>query len=132
MTDCDKTLTPKELYQVIIGRFFNILVLYLCISIFIANAEHLTLCRFPPKAPSFVDFGEVCFHSVCEQKVDLINPLPTFVRVQFEVDCFELQGSSPLSHMLPPVSHNSVNLTFQSNKLGQFYRLVQFYTLDVL
>ncbi|XP_051915032.1 cilia- and flagella-associated protein 47-like isoform X1 [Hippocampus zosterae] len=95
MADCDKTLTPKELYQVII-------------------------------APSFVDFGEVCFHSVCEQKVDLINPLPTFVRVQFEVDCFELQGSSPLSHVLPPVSHNSVNLTFQSNKLGQFYRPVSY------
>ncbi|KAM9828926.1 cilia- and flagella-associated protein 47-like isoform 1-T1 [Syngnathus typhle] len=95
MTDCDKTLTPQELYQVIIG-------------------------------PKFVDFGEVCFHSVCEQKVELINPLSTFVLVQFEVDCFELQGSCPLSHVLPPVSHNAVTLTFQSSKLGQFYRPVSY------
>ncbi|XP_061554921.1 cilia- and flagella-associated protein 47-like [Phycodurus eques] len=95
IADCDRTLTPQELYQVIIG-------------------------------PIFVDFGEVCLQSVCEQKVELINPLPMFVCVQFEVDCSELQGSSPLSHVLPPVSHNAVTLTFQSNKLGHFYRPVSY------
>ncbi|XP_061692741.1 cilia and flagella-associated protein 47-like isoform X2 [Syngnathoides biaculeatus] len=95
IADCDRTLTPQELYQIIIG-------------------------------PIFVDFGEVCLQSVCEQKVELINPLPVFVWVQFEVDCCELQGSSPLSHVLPPVSHDAVTLTFQSDKLGHFYRPVSY------
>ncbi|XP_057679008.1 cilia- and flagella-associated protein 47-like isoform X2 [Corythoichthys intestinalis] len=98
ITDCERTLTPQELYQVIIG-------------------------------PVFVDFGEVCFQSVCDQKVDLINPLPVFVRVQFEVDCSELEGSCPLSHVLQPFSHSAVTLTFQSNKLGHFYRPIS-YTIN--
>ncbi|XP_077461697.1 cilia- and flagella-associated protein 47-like isoform X1 [Stigmatopora argus] len=95
VTDCERNLTPQELYQVIIG-------------------------------PAFVDFGEVCLHSVCEQKVELINPLPMFVRVQFVVDCPELEGSCPLSHVLPPVSDSAVTLTFQSNKLGHFYRPISY------
>ncbi|XP_077399924.1 cilia- and flagella-associated protein 47-like isoform X1 [Vanacampus margaritifer] len=76
--------------------------------------------------PTFLDFGEVCLQSVCERKVELINPLPSFLRVQFEVDCSELQGSCPLSHVLAPVSHNVVILTFQSNKLGHFQRPVSY------
>lgn len=71
-----------------------------------------------------MDFGEVCVQSVCVQKLKVINHLSVFVWVQLEVDCPELQGSSPLSHILPPHSHNTVPLTFQSNKLGHFYRLV--------
>lgn len=74
--------------------------------------------------PLSVDFGEVCVQSVCVQKLKVINHLSVFVWVQLEVDCPELQGSSPLSHILPPHSHNTLPLTFQSNKLGHFYRLV--------
>lgn len=69
-----------------------------------------------------MDFGEVCVESVCVQTLELTNHLSLFVRVQLEVDCPELQGSSPLSHVLPPHSHNTLPLTFQSNKLGSFYR----------
>lgn len=61
--------------------------------------------------------------SLCVQKLELINHLSVFVWVQLEMDCPELQGSSPLSHVLPPHSHNTLPLTFQSNKLGHFYRL---------
>ncbi|AWO95547.1 Hypothetical protein SMAX5B_003943 [Scophthalmus maximus] len=76
--------------------------------------------------PSLVDFGEVCVESVCVQTLELTNHLSLFVRVQLEVDCPELQGSSPLSHVLPPHSHNTLPLTFQSNKLGSFYRPVSY------
>lgn len=71
-----------------------------------------------------MDFGEVCVQSVCVQKLQLINHLSMFVWVQLEEDCPELQGSSPLSHVLPPHSHNTLNLMFQSSKLGPFYRSV--------
>ncbi|XP_070711754.1 cilia- and flagella-associated protein 47-like [Pempheris klunzingeri] len=76
--------------------------------------------------PLFVDFGEVCAQSLCVQKLELINHLSVFVWVQLEVDCPELQGSSPLSHVLPPHSHNTLPLTFQSSKLGHFYRPVSY------
>ncbi|KAL3045754.1 hypothetical protein OYC64_013917 [Pagothenia borchgrevinki] len=76
--------------------------------------------------PLLVDFGEVCVQSVCVQKLDLVNHLPAFVWVQLEVDCPELQGSSPLSYVLPPNSLTTLPLTFQSTKLGHFYRPVSY------
>ncbi|KAM6957968.1 LOW QUALITY PROTEIN: cilia and flagella-associated protein 47-like [Tautogolabrus adspersus] len=76
--------------------------------------------------PLLVDFSEVCAQSVCVEKLKLINHLSVFVWVQLEVDCPELQGSSPLSHVLPPHSHNTLPLTFQSNNLGPFYRPVSY------
>ncbi|XP_068446525.1 cilia- and flagella-associated protein 47-like isoform X2 [Clinocottus analis] len=77
-------------------------------------------------APMSIDFGEVCVHSVCIRTLELVNHLSVFVWVQLEVDCPELQGSSPLSHVLPPHSVNTLPLTFQSSKLGHFYRPVSF------
>lgn len=74
--------------------------------------------------PLFVDFGEVCLQSVCLQKLEMTNNLSAFVWVQLEVDCSDLQVSSPLSHVLPPHSQNSLLLIFQSSKLGRFYRLI--------
>ncbi|XP_061833957.1 cilia- and flagella-associated protein 47-like [Nerophis lumbriciformis] len=77
-------------------------------------------------APLFVDFGEVCVESVCVQNLELTNHLSGFVRVQLEVDCPELQGLSPLSHVLPPGSQNQIPLTFQSHRLGDFCRPVSY------
>lgn len=74
--------------------------------------------------PLLVDFGEVCAQSVCIQKLELTNRLSSFVWVQLEVDCPELQGSSPLSYVLAPHSDNTLPLTFQSNKLGPFIRFM--------
>ncbi|XP_067349403.1 cilia and flagella-associated protein 47-like isoform X2 [Channa argus] len=76
--------------------------------------------------PLLVDFGMVCVQSTCVQKLELVNHLSVYVWVQLEVDCPELQGSSPLSHVLPPFSHNTLPLTFQSNILGHFYRPVSY------
>nr|XP_046237666.1 cilia- and flagella-associated protein 47-like [Scatophagus argus] len=76
--------------------------------------------------PLLVDFGEVCVQSVCVQNLELINRLSVFIWVQLEVDCPELQGSSPLSHILSPHSHSILPLMFQSSKLGPFYRPVSY------
>ncbi|XP_075873511.1 cilia- and flagella-associated protein 47-like [Nelusetta ayraudi] len=95
MTDCNRTLTAQELYQVEIG-------------------------------PLLVDFGEVCAQSVCTQRLELTNGLPWFVWVQLEVDCPELRGSSPLSHVLAPRSRSTLPLTFQSSILGPFIRSLSY------
>ncbi|MEQ2178563.1 hypothetical protein GOODEAATRI_015377, partial [Goodea atripinnis] len=91
VADCSRTLTPLELYQVVI-------------------------------CPLLVDFGTVCLQSVCVQKLHLINRLSVYVWIELEVDCPELQGSSLLSQVLPPYSHSSLPLTFQSSQFGPFYR----------
>lgn len=88
-------------------------------QLFPINKSH-----FSSLGPLFVNFGEVCLQSVCVQKLEMTNNLSGFVWVQLEVDCPELQGSSPLSHVLPPHSQNNLHLMFQSNKLGRFYRLI--------
>ncbi|KAK5608644.1 hypothetical protein CRENBAI_022655 [Crenichthys baileyi] len=72
--------------------------------------------------PLLVDFGTVCLQSVCVQKLHLINRLSVYVWIELEVDCPELQGSSLLSQVLPPYSHSSLPLTFQSSQFGPFYR----------
>ncbi|KAM4559691.1 cilia- and flagella-associated protein 47-like isoform 2-T3 [Odontesthes bonariensis] len=76
--------------------------------------------------PSFVDFGAVCVQRVCVQTLKLVNHLSVNIWVQLEADCPELQGSSPLSYILPPCSHKSAFLTFQSYKLGPFYRSLSY------
>ncbi|KAK7893462.1 hypothetical protein WMY93_022614 [Mugilogobius chulae] len=79
--------------------------------------------------PLSVDFGEVCVKSVCTQTVEMINHLPVHVWVQLEVNCSELQGSSPVSYVLPPHSQAALVLIFQSTDLGEFYRTVP-YTIN--
>ncbi|XP_046887323.1 cilia- and flagella-associated protein 47-like [Hypomesus transpacificus] len=76
--------------------------------------------------PSSVDFGEVCVQSVCVRPLELVNHLGVCVWVQLELDCPELQRSSPLSYVLPPVSRATLPLTFQTSKLGDFYKSVSY------
>ncbi|XP_069579420.1 cilia- and flagella-associated protein 47-like [Brachyistius frenatus] len=76
--------------------------------------------------PSLVDFGSVCAQSANVRRLELTNQLPAYVWVQLEVDCPELQGSSPLSHVLPPRCRATLPLTFQSSKMGPFYRAVSY------
>ncbi|CAL9698638.1 unnamed protein product [Knipowitschia caucasica] len=76
--------------------------------------------------PLSVDFGEVCLRSFCTQRLEMINHLSAHVWVQFEVNCPELQGSSPVSYVLPPHSQAALTLTFQSTQLGEFYQTVPY------
>ncbi|XP_020565099.1 cilia- and flagella-associated protein 47 isoform X2 [Oryzias latipes] len=89
--DCSRTLTPQELYRVIVE-------------------------------PRLLDFGRVCVDSQCVQTLTLINLLPAHVWLNLEVDCPELGGSAPLSHILPPLSHQSFPLVFESSAPGSFCR----------
>ncbi|XP_034145586.1 cilia- and flagella-associated protein 47 [Esox lucius] len=96
VSDCDRTLTAQQLHRVVVG-------------------------------PSSVDFGEVCVASVCVRNLDLVNHLQACVWVQLELDqCPELQRSSPLSHVLPPLSRASLPLVFESTNPGRFHKFVSY------
>ncbi|XP_035984268.1 cilia- and flagella-associated protein 47 isoform X2 [Fundulus heteroclitus] len=91
VADCSRSLTPLELYQVVVS-------------------------------PLLVDFGAVCLQSVCVEKLHISNGLPAYIWFELEVDCPELEGSSPLSQVLPPCSLSSLPLTFHSSQSGPFCR----------
>ncbi|XP_015233239.1 PREDICTED: cilia- and flagella-associated protein 47 [Cyprinodon variegatus] len=76
--------------------------------------------------PLKVDFGSVCLESVCVQELHLFNRLPLNVWVELKMNCPELQGSSLLSQVLPPFSHSSLPLTFESSQLGPFHRSLNY------
>ncbi|XP_029603297.1 cilia- and flagella-associated protein 47 [Salmo trutta] len=96
VADCSRTLTVQQLHQVVIG-------------------------------PSSIDFGEVCVASVCVRNLDLVNNLQVYVWVQLELDCCpELQRSSPLSHVLPPLSRATLPLVLESTKLGKFHKSISY------
>ncbi|KAK0148390.1 Cilia- and flagella-associated protein 47 [Merluccius polli] len=80
-------------------------------------------------SPLTVDFGEVCVQSACVRTLALTNRLPAHVWLKLQVDPPELQRSSPLSHVLPPHSHATLPLVFQSATPGHFHRSV-LYTVN--
>ncbi|CAL8389259.1 unnamed protein product [Boreogadus saida] len=77
-------------------------------------------------SPLTVDFGEVCVRSACLHTLTMTNRLPAHVWLRLRVDPPELQGTSPLSHVLPPCSHATLALVFQSAKPGPFHRSVSY------
>ncbi|XP_039602238.1 cilia- and flagella-associated protein 47-like [Polypterus senegalus] len=79
--------------------------------------------------PSVVDFGEVCLHSISSKPLNIVNNLPVHIWVQFEIDCLELQQTSPLSHVVPPMSRAFLPIIFETNDLGKFQRSVT-YTIN--
>ncbi|XP_069034828.1 cilia- and flagella-associated protein 47-like isoform X2 [Lepisosteus oculatus] len=76
--------------------------------------------------PSTVDFGEVCVQSVSSRQLNIVNNLPVHVWVQAEIDCQELQQSSPLSHVVPPFSRALLPFVFETNKLGKFQKSITY------
>ncbi|XP_074844435.1 cilia- and flagella-associated protein 47 [Carettochelys insculpta] len=89
--DCSITLTPKQLYQILVG-------------------------------PSVIDFGEVCVQSTSMRKMHIINNLPVHIWIQVEIGSEELQQTSPLSHVLPPLSKTYIPVVFETNTLGKFQK----------
>ncbi|XP_066563691.1 cilia- and flagella-associated protein 47-like [Amia ocellicauda] len=76
--------------------------------------------------PSTINFGDVCVQSVSSRQLSIVNNLPVYVWVQVEIDCQELQQSSPLSHVVPPVSRAYLPLVFETSKLGKFQKSVTY------
>ncbi|EMP32673.1 Putative protein CXorf22 [Chelonia mydas] len=72
--------------------------------------------------PSTIDFGEVCVHSSSTRKMHIINNLPVHIWIQVEIESEALQQTSPLSHVLPPLSKTCIPVVFQTNTLGKFQK----------
>ncbi|KAM6211408.1 cilia- and flagella-associated protein 47 [Sarcoramphus papa] len=89
--DCSRTLTPKQLHQILIG-------------------------------PSTMDFGDVCVYSTTARKLYIINNLLVHIWIQIEIEIDELQQTSPLSQVVPPLTKTHIPIVFETNTLGMFKR----------
>ncbi|XP_044141503.1 cilia- and flagella-associated protein 47 [Bufo gargarizans] len=76
--------------------------------------------------PSTIDFGEVCVNSTSVKEMNIINSLPTYIWVQVEIDCVELQQTSPLSHVVLPMSKTEIPVVFETNTLGKFKKSISY------
>ncbi|NXJ63911.1 CFA47 protein, partial [Rostratula benghalensis] len=70
--------------------------------------------------PSTIDFGEVCVYSTTARKLHIINKLLVHVWIQIEMEIDELQQTSPLSQVVPPLTKTHIPIVFETNTLGMF------------
>ncbi|XP_053166997.1 cilia- and flagella-associated protein 47 isoform X2 [Hemicordylus capensis] len=70
--------------------------------------------------PSTINFGEVCVHSTSTRKMHIINNLPMHIWIQVEINSEELQQTSPLSHVMPPLTKTAIPVVFETDTLGCF------------
>ncbi|NXF35598.1 CFA47 protein, partial [Nyctibius bracteatus] len=72
--------------------------------------------------PSTMDFGDVCVYSTTAKKLHIINNLLVHIWIQIEIEIDELQQTSPLSQVVPPLTKTHVPIVFKTNTLGMFKR----------
>ncbi|NWQ76028.1 CFA47 protein, partial [Columbina picui] len=70
--------------------------------------------------PSTIDFGDVCVHSTTTRKLHIINNLLVHIWIQIEIEIDELQQTSPLSQVVPPLTRTHIPVVFETNTLGTF------------
>ncbi|KAM4702008.1 cilia- and flagella-associated protein 47 [Discoglossus pictus] len=76
--------------------------------------------------PSTIDFGEVCVQSTSVKEMYIINSLNTYIWVQIDIECDELQQTSPLSHVVPPMSKTEIPVVFETQSLGTFKKSITY------
>ncbi|XP_027672760.2 cilia- and flagella-associated protein 47 [Falco cherrug] len=72
--------------------------------------------------PSTMDFGDVCVYSTTARKLHIINNLLVHIWIQIEIEIDELQHTSPLSQVVPPLTKTHIPVVFETNTLGRFKR----------
>ncbi|NXG20600.1 CFA47 protein, partial [Grallaria varia] len=72
--------------------------------------------------PSTIDFGDVCVYSTTTKELHIINNLLVHIWVQIEIEIAELQGTSPLSQVVPPLTKTHIPIVFETITLGIFKR----------
>ncbi|XP_035189456.1 cilia- and flagella-associated protein 47 [Oxyura jamaicensis] len=70
--------------------------------------------------PSTVDFGDVCVYSTTTRKLHIINNLLVHIWIQIEIEIDELEQTSPLCQVVPPLTKTYIPVVFETNKLGMF------------
>ncbi|NXT31654.1 CFA47 protein, partial [Pelecanoides urinatrix] len=72
--------------------------------------------------PSTMDFGDVCVYSTTARKLHIINNLLVHIWIQIEIEIDELQQTSPLSQVVPPLTKTHIPIVFETNTPGMFKR----------
>ncbi|NXK22780.1 CFA47 protein, partial [Arenaria interpres] len=70
--------------------------------------------------PSTMDFGDVCVYSTTARKLHIINNLLVHIWIQIEIETDELQQTSPLSLVVPPLTKTHIPIVFETHTLGTF------------
>ncbi|NXL98458.1 CFA47 protein, partial [Tyrannus savana] len=72
--------------------------------------------------PSTIDFGDVCVFSTTTKELHIINNLLVHIWIQIEIEIEELQETSPLSQVVPPLTKTHVPIVFETITPGSFKR----------
>ncbi|NXM78235.1 CFA47 protein, partial [Serilophus lunatus] len=72
--------------------------------------------------PSTLDFGDVCVYSTTTKELHIINNLLVHIWIQIEIEIAELQETSPLSQVVPPLTKTHIPVVFETITLGLFKR----------
>ncbi|KAJ7401078.1 cilia and flagella associated protein 47 [Pitangus sulphuratus] len=72
--------------------------------------------------PSTLDFGDVCVFSTTTKELHIINNLLVHIWIQIEIEIEELQETSPLSQVVPPLTKTHVPIVFETITPGSFKR----------
>ncbi|NWR43509.1 CFA47 protein, partial [Regulus satrapa] len=70
--------------------------------------------------PSTMDFGEVCVYSTTTKELHIINNLSVHIWIQIEIEVAELQETSPLSQVVPPLTKTHIPVVFEKTTVGMF------------
>ncbi|NXV04029.1 CFA47 protein, partial [Cettia cetti] len=70
--------------------------------------------------PSTIDFGDVCVYSTTTKELHIINNLSVHIWIQIEVEVAELQETSPLSQVVPPLTKTHIPVVFETSTVGMF------------
>ncbi|NWZ36706.1 CFA47 protein, partial [Brachypodius atriceps] len=70
--------------------------------------------------PSTIDFGDVCVYSTTTKELHIINNLSVHIWIQIEVEVAELQETSPLSQVVPPLTKTHIPVVFETTTVGMF------------
>ncbi|NWI48109.1 CFA47 protein, partial [Picathartes gymnocephalus] len=70
--------------------------------------------------PSTIDFGDVCVYSTTTKELHIINNLSVHIWIKIEIDVAELQETSPLSQVVPPLTKTHIPVVFETTTAGMF------------
>ncbi|NXD19099.1 CFA47 protein, partial [Spelaeornis formosus] len=70
--------------------------------------------------PSTIDFGEVCVYSTTTKELHIINNLSLHIWIQIEIEVEELQATSPLTQVVPPLTKTHIPVVFETTTVGMF------------
>ncbi|XP_054484324.2 cilia- and flagella-associated protein 47 [Agelaius phoeniceus] len=70
--------------------------------------------------PSTIDFGDVCVYSTTTKELHIINNLSVHIWIQIEIEVAELQETSPLSQVVPPLTKTHIPVVFETINAGMF------------